>query len=92
MSTKKDLETESRVDSECLLLEISGQTWYVPFDTLEWVPRVGESVHVAGGSRGKVAEVEYEFTPEAPPLRMGGEEMPGGRSYARPLRIVVKVS
>jgi hypothetical protein len=38
---------ETRLDSECLLLEISGQTWYVPFDTLEWIPRVGETIQVA---------------------------------------------
>lgn len=35
---------ETRLDSECLLLEISGQTWYIPFDTLERIPRVGETI------------------------------------------------
>jgi hypothetical protein len=82
---------ETRLDSECLLLEISGQTWYVPFDTLEWIPRVGETIQVAGGNRGTVSEVEYEFTPQPPPVRVG-EEMAGDRLYARPVRILVKVS
>lgn len=92
MSANKDPEKERRAASECLLLEISGQTWYVPFDSLKWVPRVGENVHITEGNRGKVAEVEYEFTPEAPPVRVGGEEMPSGLSYARPVRIVVKAT
>jgi hypothetical protein len=82
---------ETRLDSECLLLEISGQTWYVPFDTLEWIPRVGETIQVAGGNRGMVSEVEYEFAAQAPPVRVG-EQMAGDRLYARPARILVKVS
>jgi hypothetical protein len=84
-------KTEIRLDSECLLLEISGQTWYVPFDTLEWIPRLGESIQVAGASRGKVAEVEYEFAPDTPPVRVG-EKMSGDRLYARPMRIKIKVA
>jgi hypothetical protein len=68
-----------------------GKTWYLPFDMLEGIPRVGESIQV-DGNRGRVAEIEYEFMPVAPPLRMGGEEMPVGRSYARPVRVVVKAS
>jgi hypothetical protein len=59
-------EAETRLDRECLLLEMSGQTWYVPFDTLEWIPRVGETIQVTGGNRGTVTQVEYEFTPEPP--------------------------
>jgi len=82
---------ETRLDSECLLLEISGQTWYVPFDTLEWIPRVGETIQVAGGNRGTVSVVEYEFAPQPPPVRVG-EKMAGDRLYARPARILVKVS
>ena len=35
-----DLETTRSVDAQCLVLEISGQTWHVPFDTLPVIPRV----------------------------------------------------
>jgi hypothetical protein len=84
-------DSEIRLDSECLLLETSGQTWYVPFDTLEWIPRLGESVQVAGAGQGKVTEVEYEFAPDTPPVRVG-EKMSGDRSYVRPMRIKIKVS
>jgi hypothetical protein len=82
-------EVESRLDLECLLLEMSGQTWYVPFDTLEWIPRVGEIIQVTGGNRGTVTQVEYEFTPEPPPVRVA-EEMPADRLYARGGRVLVK--
>jgi hypothetical protein len=82
---------ENRIQSECLLLDISGETWYVPFDTLEWVPRVGESIQVEGRRAGKVAEVEYQFTPANPPVRVG-EKMSGDRLYARPKQIRVRVS
>ena len=84
-------EKETRLELECLLLETSGRTWYVPFDTMEWIPRVGETVQVIGGGRGTVTEVEYEFTPEPAPVRVG-EEMPTDRLYARPGRIVVKTA
>jgi hypothetical protein len=60
----------TRLDAECLLLEISGQTWYVPFDTLAWIPRVGESIRLAGAIRGTVTHVEYEFAPQPPPVRV----------------------
>jgi len=86
-----DLRTERSVDSECLVLEISRKTWRVPFDALQAIPRVGESIRLAGASAGKVAEVEYEFAPDAAPVRVA-EEMPGDLSYARPVRIVIKVS
>ena len=82
---------ENRVQSECLLLEISGQTWYVPFDTLGWVPRLGERIQVEGAKGGNVIEVEYQFTPSKPPVRVG-EQMPEDRLYARPMQIRIKVS
>jgi hypothetical protein len=82
---------ENRIQSECLLLDISGQTYYVPFDTLESVPRVGESIQIEGASAGKVAEVEYQFTPANPPVRLG-EEMSADRLYARPKQIRIRVS
>ena len=91
MDAKKDMKTERRADAQCLLVELSGKTWYLPFDMLEAIPRVGESILV-DGERGTVAEVEYEFTPVGPPVRMGGEEMPGDRSYASPVRVVVRAS
>jgi hypothetical protein len=67
-----DLETARSVDAQCLVLEMSGQTWHVPFDSLPAIPRVGEKIRLAGGSAGKVAEVEYEFAPEAAPVRVAG--------------------
>lgn len=91
MSLNKDLETERRANAECLLLELSGKTWYVPFEILDAVPRIGEKVQVADNC-GRVAEIEYEFTEVGPPTRMDGEEMPGGRSYARPVRVVIRAS
>ena len=82
-------EKDIRIDLECLLLESAGKTWYVPFEALEWIPRVGETIQVIGGSRGTVTQVQYEFTPEAAPVRVG-KEMPADRLYARPGRILVK--
>lgn len=84
-------ETETRLDLECLLLEISGETWYVPFDTLKWIPRVGETIQMTSGRRGTVTQVEYEFLPESAPVRVG-EEMPTDRLYARPTRVLVKTA
>jgi len=84
-------KAETRLDLECLLLEMSGQTWYVPFDTLEWIPRVGETIQITGGNRGTVTQVEYEFTSEPPPVRVG-EEMPPDRLYARPGRVLMKAA
>jgi hypothetical protein len=86
-----DLETERRVDAQCLVLEMSGQTWHVPFDALPAIPRVGEKIRLAGGSAGNVAEVEYEFVAEAPPVAVA-REMPAAASYARPVRIVIKLA
>ena len=86
-----DLETERSLDAQCLVLEMSEQTWHVPFDTLQAIPRVGEKIRLAGGSAGQVAEVEYEFAPEAAPVRVA-REMPTTASYARPIRIVIRLS
>lgn len=91
MSIKKHLETEHRADAECLLVELSGRTWYLPFDMLKSIPRVGESIQVEG-NRGTVTEIEYKFSPVGPPARIGGEILPEGRSYAGPVRVVVKAS
>lgn len=90
-SAKTKGERDTRLDLECLLLEISGETWYVAFDTLEWIPRVGETIQVTGGSRGTVTQVEYEFMPESAPVQIGGE-MPTDRLYARPSRVLVKTA
>jgi hypothetical protein len=89
---EKSSETETRVDSECLVVVISGKTWYVPFDEVEWIPRVGEKIQISGGGRGEVAEIGYEFTPGPAPARTGGEMMPDDRSYARLRRIVVSAT
>jgi hypothetical protein len=86
-----DLETARSLDAQCLVLEMSEQTWHVPFDTLQAIPRVGEQIRLASGSAGKVAEVEYEFAPEAAPVRVA-REMPAAASYARPVRIVIRLS
>ncbi len=86
-----DIETARSVDAQCLVLEISGQTWHVPFDTLPVIPRVGERIRLAGGGMGQVAEVEYEFAPEAAPIRVA-REMPTAALYARPTRIVIRLS
>ena len=86
-----DFETERSVDAQCLVLEMLGQTWHVPFDTLPAIPRVGEKIRLTGGSTGKVAEVEYEFAPEAAPIRVA-REMPTAASYARPTRIVIRLA
>jgi hypothetical protein len=89
---EKSFEAEKRADSECLLVVMSGKTWYVPFDELQWIPRVGENIQISGGGHGKVSGVEYEFTPGPAPARTGGEMMPQDRSYVRPRRIVVSAS
>jgi hypothetical protein len=88
MSKNDDLK---RLDSEYLAMEISGETWHVEFDALRSIPRVGESIRLTGGKSGKVVDVEYEFSPQGAPNRLG-EEMPTDQSYARPTRIVVRVS
>jgi hypothetical protein len=86
-----DLETARSVDAQCLGVEMAGQTWHVPFDTLEALPRMGEKIRLAGGSTGTVAEVEYEFAPEAAPVRVA-RETPAAAAYARPVRIVIRLS
>jgi hypothetical protein len=86
-----DSETERNLNAECLALEMSGQTWHVPFDTLQAIPRVGETIRLAGKSTGKVAEVEYEFAPEGAPIRLASE-MAAAALYARPVRIVIRLS
>jgi hypothetical protein len=86
-----DAETERNLDSECLVLEMAGETWHVPFSTLQGIPRVGETIRLAGGAAGKVAQVEYEFAPEGPPIEVA-REMPAGALYADPIRIVVRLS
>jgi hypothetical protein len=94
MTAKKealDFETERNLNAECLVLEMAGQTWHVPFDTLQAIPRVGEKIRLASGSVGKVAEVEYEFAPETAPVELA-REMPAGASYARPVRILLRMS
>jgi hypothetical protein len=89
--SNSDLKEERNLSSECLILEISGKTWHVPFDSLQAIPRVGETIRLAGGSAGKVSEVEYEFEPDAAPVRVA-EQMPADLSYAKPVRIVVRLS
>ena len=32
------------------------------------IPRVGETMHLAGGSAGKVAEVQYDLAPMEAPI------------------------
>ena len=90
MSQSSSLGTRQSVDASCLILESPGRTWHVPFDTLQGIPRVGEKIRLVGGSAAKVAEVEYEFAPETPPVELA-REMPAG-SYAQPVRIVVRLS
>ena len=87
-----DFETERSLNAKCLVLEMPGQTWHVPFNSLQGIPRVGEKIRFAGGTSGKVAEVEYEFAPEeAAPVEVA-REMPDAASYARPIRIVIRLS
>lgn len=86
-----DSETERTLDAECLVLEMEGKTFHVPFDTLQAIPRVGETIRLAGGSTGKVADVEYEFEPEGPPIELA-REMPTNALYAGPVRIVIRLS
>ena len=62
-----DAKTERGVDAQCLVVELSGQTWHVPFDTLPVIPRLGETICLPGGSAGKVVEVDYELAPEGTP-------------------------
>jgi hypothetical protein len=82
--------TEPSVDALCLIIESAGQTWRVPFDTLQAIPRVGEKIRLTGGNAATISEVEYEFAPEAAPVELA-REMPAG-AYARPVRIVVRLS
>ncbi len=86
-----DLETERNLNAECLVLEMAGQTWHIPFDSLQAIPRVGETIRLAGGSAGKVAEVEYEFAPEEAPIELA-REMTADALYAGPVRIVIRLS
>lgn len=90
MKPKSDLETERSIDTQCLILEMSGQTWHVPFDILHCIPRVGENISFGAGNSGVVAGIEYEFAPMPPPVELD-REMPANFSYARPVRVVVKM-
>ena len=91
MSNNSEFARDRSIEAECLVLEMSGQAWYVPFNTLRATPRVGESVRLGDGSVGKVAEIEYEFAPEPPPVEVA-KEMPASVSYARLVRILIRVS
>ena len=87
-----DLETERSLNAKCLVLEMAGQTWHVPFNSLQGIPRLGEKIRFDGVSSGKDAEVENEYAPEeAAPVELA-REMPAAASYARPVRIVVRLS
>ena len=86
-----DRQTERTLNAECLVLEVAGQIWHVPFNSLRGIPRVGETIRLAGGGTGKVAEVEHEFAPEGPPVELA-REMPGEALYADPIRVVVRLS
>jgi hypothetical protein len=89
MNQKSDLIAAPNIDTQCLILEMSGQTWHVPFDTLNYVPRLGETISFGAGNSGVVAKVEYEFAPTPPPVELD-REMPANFSYARPVRVVIK--
>ena len=89
--TALDGETERSLDAQCLVVEMSGQTWHVPFDTLPVIPRLGETIRLASGGAGKVTAVEYELAPETAPVEMA-RKLPSAVSYARPGRIVVRLS
>jgi hypothetical protein len=91
MAAEESSAFDRAVADRCLVLEIAGRSWFVPLDTILAVPRVGETIRIAGGDTGKVSQVDYEFAPEPAPVRMA-EEMPSDRSYARPVRIIVRVS
>jgi|GEM_PF-3399942 len=86
-----DSATERKLNAECLAMEMGGQIWHVPFDALQAIPRVGEKIRLASGIGGKVAEVEYEFAPETAPVELA-RQMPAGASYARPVRILLRLS
>ena len=86
-----DSETARYLNTACLVLEMEGQTWHIPFDTLHAIPRVGETIRLAGGSARKVAEVEYQFAPTGAPVELA-REMPADALYAAPIRIVIKLS
>lgn len=91
MAKSSKSESAQDVDAQCLVLEMSGQTWRVPFDTLQAIPRVGETIRFGDG-KGIVGEVEYEFAPEAAAPVEVARELPSNNSYARPVRIVIRVS
>jgi hypothetical protein len=86
-----DSDTERDLGAQCLAVEMAGHTWHVPFDTLPVIPRVGETIRLAGGSAGHVVDVEYELAPEGAPVDVA-REMPAGVSYARPVRIVIRLA
>lgn len=89
MNHKNGLNTQSNIDTECLILEMSGQTWHVPFDTLQYIPRLGENICIGANNSGVVAKVEYEFAPTPPPVELD-RQMPANFSYARAVRVVIK--
>jgi len=86
-----DTMNKTAVESKCLAVEMSGQVWHVPMDTLSAIPRVGENIHLAGHGMAEVARIDYEFVPDAAPVRLA-EEMPTDLSYARPTRIMLRLS
>lgn len=61
---------------------MSGQIWQVPYDSLQGIPRVGETIRFGGISSGNVAQVvEYEFAPVAAPVEPA-RELPADAAYA----------
>jgi hypothetical protein len=89
MNQKSYPVAEPNIDTECLILEMSGQSWHVPFDALHHIPRVGENIRFGAGNRGVVTKVEYEFAVTPPPVELV-RELPANFSYARPVRVVIK--
>ena len=48
-----DLETERSLNAQCLVLEMPGQTWHVPFKSLQGIPRVGEKFALLVAAQAK---------------------------------------
>jgi hypothetical protein len=76
--------------SQWLLLEMSDQTWHIPLDNLHMILRVGDSIRFAAGESGVVTEVEYELALRRRASNWEGN-MPANVSYARRIRVVIKV-
>jgi len=90
MSSNVD-ETKDIGEPSLIIDDQEGHQWHVPFEEINCVPRVGETVMLPPDSRPhQVLSAEHYFLQQGPPVTLHGEASKDFL-YARPARVVLKV-